>query len=268
MLWNFLFRNIKIMNTPLVSIITATYNSSATLQLCIDSVAKQVYPNIQYIIVDGGSKDETVSIIKNNEGFVSDWISEPDNGVYDAWNKGLKLAKGEWILFLGSDDSLYNDAISNYIDFISSNNFNYDLVSSRIHITNSSNEVIRTFGWPWVWPKSGRVCTIAHPGAFHHTRLFKQYGLYDSNYRICGDYEFLLRAGEKLNAGFMDKITVRMQVGGLSDSYKVYLETFKVVRETGKLNLFVASFDFAKEYSKFIVKRVFRKMGINLALKK
>ena len=256
------------MDNPKVSIITATFNSESTLEDCIKSIIDQGYKNIEYIIIDGGSKDRTVDIINKYNGNITHWISEPDKGVYDAWNKGLKLSSGEWILFVGSDDVLYPDAIASYIDYISAQSEILDMVSSRIHITNKDNEVIRTFGWPWKWSVSKRVFTIAHPGAFHNKRLFEVYGDYNTSYRICGDYELLLRAGVSLKTAFMDKITLRMQIGGLSDSYKVYLEHFNVVVNTGKLSRITASYDFVKEYSKFLIKRVFRLFGINLALKK
>jgi glycosyltransferase involved in cell wall biosynthesis len=87
-----------------VSIIVAVYNGKATLQQCIDSVAQQTYLNKELIIIDGGSKDGTVELLKTNSTKFSYWISEPDRGVYNAWNKGLAQAQGEWICFLGADD--------------------------------------------------------------------------------------------------------------------------------------------------------------------
>jgi len=253
---------------PLVTIITATYNSGLVLQRCIDSVNAQTYSNIEYIVIDGGSKDNTVDIIKQNEHIVTKWISERDEGVYDAWNKGIALASGVWIVFIGSDDTFYPNAIQTYVDFIGNSNQQFDYVSARVHITNSKDQVIRTFGWPWVWEKSKRVCTIAHPGSFHSKELFQTYGHYNKAYKICGDYELLLRAGSGLKAAYMNFVSLKMEVGGLSDSYKVYLEHYKVVTSTGKLSNIVASYDLIKEYSKFLVKRGFRYLGLNIALKK
>lgn len=92
---------------PLISIITATYNASAHLQKCIDSIESQVYPNIEHIIIDGGSVDGTVELIKKNEKKVALWLSEPDTGIFNAMNKALQHVRGEWIYFLGADDTLY-----------------------------------------------------------------------------------------------------------------------------------------------------------------
>src|ERR1700732_3837604 len=89
---------------PPVSIITAVFNGQDSIASCIQSVLRQNYPNIEHIIVDGGSTDGTVEVLRHYGGQIATWISEPDAGVYDAWNKGLKLASGHWIAFLGADD--------------------------------------------------------------------------------------------------------------------------------------------------------------------
>lgn len=108
-----------------VSIITASYNSEATLEATIESVYNQTYQDIEYIIIDGGSSDKTVSIIQKFEPLFSGrlkWISEPDKGIYDAWNKGLEIATGEWIAFLGSDDIYLPDSIHKYMNVLISKN--------------------------------------------------------------------------------------------------------------------------------------------------
>lgn len=253
---------------PLITIITATYNSQKVVERCINSVLNQTYKNIEHIIVDGKSTDRTVDILKKFNNKTLKWISEPDTGVYDAWNKGIDLSKGDWILFIGADDSLYEDAIENYIEFLNNSNSEYDFVSSRIHITNSSGKIIRTMGWAWDWKSSRKRNNIAHPGSFHSKSLFAKYGKYNTEYGIVGDYELLLRGRNEMKAGYMDKITVEMEVGGISDSYRVYLETYKAITRTGKLNKVIAVLDIFKEYSKFLVRRTFRSVGINVALRK
>ncbi|WP_114937656.1 glycosyltransferase family 2 protein [Mucilaginibacter endophyticus] len=253
---------------PLITVITATYNSLDIIERCINSVLSQTYKNVEHVIVDGASKDGTVDILKKYSSETTKWISEPDTGVYDAWNKGIDLSKGDWILFIGADDALYEDAIENYVEYLNNNDNTYDFVSSRIHITNSKNKVIRTLGWAWDWRSSRKRNNIAHPGSFHSKSLFAKYGKYNTEYGIVGDYELLLRGRDEMKAGFMDKVTVRMEVGGISDSYRVYLETYKAITRTGKLNKIVAGLDILKEYSKFLIRRAFRSVGINIALKK
>ena len=94
--------------SPRISIITVVYNGASTLEQTILSVLKQTYSRIEYIIIDGGSKDGTVDIIKKYQDRIAYWVSEPDEGIYDAMNKGIRHASGDWIYFLGADDILYN----------------------------------------------------------------------------------------------------------------------------------------------------------------
>jgi cellulose synthase/poly-beta-1,6-N-acetylglucosamine synthase-like glycosyltransferase len=97
---------------PLITIITSTYNAAEYLPRTIKSVREQTYTNIEWIIVDGNSKDNTVELIRQNEDVIDYWVSEPDSGIYDAWNKGVSLANGDWIAFLGAGDSYKPDAIN------------------------------------------------------------------------------------------------------------------------------------------------------------
>lgn len=90
-----------------ISVVIATYNCAETLQDCLDSIYAQTYPDIDIVVIDGGSKDATVQVIRSNEEYLGYWISEPDRGIYDAWNKAIIQAKGEWVYFLGADDVLH-----------------------------------------------------------------------------------------------------------------------------------------------------------------
>ena len=255
-------------HNPLITVITATYNSEDVIERCINGVINQVYNNIEYIIIDGNSSDNTIAIIEKYHENIKKWVSEPDSGVYDAWNKGLNMSHGEWITFVGSDDVLYPDAIQNYVDFINKSELKFDFICSRAHVVNHNGKILRTLGWPWDWKISKKFNTIAHPGSLHSKELFEKLGRYDTNYKIVGDYELMLRGGANLRAGFMDKVTLKMQIGGLSDSYRMYFEHFKAVTQTGDLNFANASYHFVKEYSKFLIRRLFRLVGVSIALKK
>ena len=103
---------------PLISIIVAVFNGEKTIQQCIDSVAQQSYPYKELIIIDGGSTDRTVELIKANQDKVKYWISEPDGGIYHAWNKGLAQVSGEWVAFLGVDDIYLPTALQDYVDYL------------------------------------------------------------------------------------------------------------------------------------------------------
>ncbi|WP_448699634.1 glycosyltransferase family 2 protein [Mucilaginibacter sp. AW1-3] len=251
---------------PLITIITSTYNSGAVLEALIKSIKEQTYKNFEYIIVDGASKDDTLNIIDQYKDVVSKWISEPDSGIYDAWNKGVKLAKGDWICFIGSDDKFYPDALSNYAEIITSlNDPGLQYVSSRIHLVNKHDKIVKTLGQAWKWEKDRYKNTIAHPGSMHNKALFKEYGLYDTQWAICSDYEILLRPGKKFKTAFMDKVTVRMAQGGASSNgSKLFKEHYKVCRTTGKAGLFMASYYYVFQMTKYYVRTLLQKMGVNV----
>ncbi len=257
--------------TPKISIITATYNSSKTLEKSIQSVLNQNYSNIEYIIIDGNSKDSTVSIIEKYQNHIAKWISEPDKGIYDAWNKGVSLATGDWIVFLGSDDYFLPDALKSYVDYIEQNQIDNKVnlfVSSRIQMISSEGKVLRDYGWPWTWEEFRRVNIIAHPGSFQSRYLFEQYGNYDIDYKIVGDYELLLRPKASLNACFMNKLTVQMTVGGASNEIKMFKELKKAILSTGEVSKFRANFDYFFHITKLYFKNLGHRYGINLYWKR
>ena len=204
------------MLTPKVTIITATYNSAKTLRKTILSILEQDYFNIEYIIIDGGSTDNTIDIINNFIQLFNGrlkYISENDNGIYDAWNKGLKISSGEWISFLGSDDYYTKDAISSYIKFI---NFNptSNFVSSKCMLITSDYKNIRTYGSMWT-NKMNSYCTIAHVGSFHKKNLFK-YCNFNTEYKVTGDYDFLLKHRNIIIPFYFPKITAYVMNTGVS----------------------------------------------------
>lgn len=217
-------------NFPLVSIITAVYNAENYLPQCIQSVLSQSYKNFEYILIDGGSTDDTVNIIKRYQNQLAYWISEPDKGIYDAWNKGLAVAKGEWIAFVGADDLLYPDALQTYIEHIVSHSRRTELefVSSRIKLVKADLSLVTYVGAPWAWDQFKLDMITWHVGCLHSKHLFETYGFFNSFYRTSGDYELLLRPKEKLVTSFVDKVTVQMRVGGISNKmlYKAIKETY------------------------------------------
>lgn len=219
---------------PLVTVVTAVFNGEKTLEQTILSVISQSYDNLEFIVIDGGSKDGTLDIIKKYEHVIDYWVSEPDGGIYDAWNKGVRLSSGTWIAFLGSDDIYLDGAVQAYIDFIQDQkDAVIDYVSSKINLTNESR-VLRTVGLPWSWKIFRKYMKIAHVGSLHHKKLFAKFGLFDDSYKITGDYEFLLRPGPHLSAYFYDRVTVNMHVGGVSNANSlVFEESAKAKISTG-----------------------------------
>ena len=203
---------------PLITVVTAVFNGGQFLEQSISSVLNQTYNNFEYIIIDGGSSDNTLDIIRTYEDAIDYWVSEPDAGIYDAWNKGLRLASGDWIAFLGADDTYLKHALQTYTDFIMKlRGKEYDYISSRVNLVSGSS-LLRTIGSEWRWKTFRRYMNVAHAGSLHRRTLYEHYGLYDTSYKICGDYEFLLRPGSSLRAAYLDDVTAEMKIGGTSDN--------------------------------------------------
>jgi glycosyltransferase involved in cell wall biosynthesis len=246
------------------SVITATFNSEKTLAKTFNSILNQTYKNIEYIVVDGQSKDQTIDIIKSFEkefqsnGISFKWISEKDNGVYEAWNKGLQLSSGAWVSFLGSDDIYFDYAIEAYDKFINSQNEEVDLVYSNNNVVNDDGKLLRKINGEWSWKIFKRKMNIAHVGSFHNSNYFKKHGNFNADYKIAGDYELLLRAKEKLKTAKLDSTTVLMGNGGISNKhiFKVFGESVKAKHEIGQINIFLCYYDFIKEYLIFIIKKI------------
>lgn len=214
---------------PAITVITAVFNGGKVLEKAIQSVLHQTYPNIEYIIIDGGSKDETVSIIQKYQHRLHYWVSEKDTGVYNAWNKGLAKATGEWISFLGADDAFESATIIEEsvkdLDLAIRQGIRY--VYGKVNLLNgSNNELITVMGEPWEEAKKRifQYMTVTHCGAFHHKDLFNDYGTFDESFKITGDYEFILREFARgKEALFINKSLVNMHDGGLSANMKLKL---------------------------------------------
>lgn len=224
-------KSLKSGNYPMISIIIATYNSEKYLEQCIMSVLSQSYSNFELLVIDGGSTDNTVSIVKRYDDSVSYWISEPDNGIYDAWNKAVQRANGQWLVFLGSDDVLYPTALDTYMTHINnhSNKHNLEFISSKIDFVDESLNLIEVVGRPWTWNEFKKSMITWHVGCFHSKSLFYKYGLFDPTYEISGDYEFLLRARDLLITSYINERTVIMRNGGVSSTKLIQAseETYK-----------------------------------------
>jgi glycosyltransferase involved in cell wall biosynthesis len=249
-MWAFLPKKLKMQNKT-ISIIIATYNSGLTLKECLDSLLAQTNLSLNIIIIDGNSTDNTKDIIHRYEAKIKYYISEPDNGVYDAWNKGLLHIDTDWVMFLGSDDVLYPNAIENYIRYIEKNK-DKNLILSKAELIDKNKEIIRVIGGPWNFLKFRRYMNIVHTGSIHHVSLFQKFGEFNSKYKIAGDYEFLSRCERVVNAGFIDSVMMKMGYGGLSTKniHKVFFETFYIKNKILKINIWVNIFDLLLSYLK------------------
>ena len=214
-----------------VSIIIATYNAGKVLQSCLDSIIPQLNADVELLIIDGLSKDNTMSIIKNNSRYISYYISEKDNGVYDAWNKGINSAKGEWIMFIGADDILLPHSIEKYLHFITENEVSeIDYISAKNEFVDNKGELLKIMGGASDWNKMKKYMISAHVASLHSKKnLFDKVGLYNTTeFKICSDYELLLRKQDNLKYLFFDELIARMQAGGMSFTLKAIVETYKI----------------------------------------
>lgn len=212
---------------PLITVITSTFNAAKHLPNTVQSIREQGYDKIEWVVIDGGSTDGTLDILRQSEDVIDHWISEPDHGIYDAWNKGLRLARGEWILFLGADDQILPDAIGSMVNVANESPVPLDLISGKVQLYSGTVQR-RIIGRPWTWGRFRKYMCVAHTGAMHSATYFKRYGEFESTFRIAGDYELLLRAGANLKAGYVNKVVARMEVGGISNQdATVFRETLR-----------------------------------------
>ena len=221
-------------STPLISIVVAVYNGAKTLQQCIDSISHQTYPSKELIIIDGGSLDGTVELLRSNQENIAYWISEPDRGIYNAWNKGLLQAKGDWICFLGADDYFWDarvlDQVVSQLTTISPK---INVAYGQIMLLNKDGESLYPIGEPWeiIKDRFKQVMCIPHQGVMHRHSLFEQDRKFDETFRIAGDYEFLLRELKSSDAMFIpDLIITGMRQGGISSDPANTLTTMQEIR--------------------------------------
>lgn len=246
-----------------ISIITVSYNSFKTIEDTFGSILSQTYNNIEYIVVDGDSQDNTVSVIKNyeqkflNKKIDFNWLSEKDNGLYDAMNKGIKIATGDYIGILNSDDFYIDeDAIAKVVKALKKNNTD-SLYANLYYVEkDNTNKIVRNWksqifsnklfenGWH-----------PAHPTFFVKKEIYEKYGLFNLNYKIAADYEIMLRFLEKnkISTQFLDEYLIKMRIGGESNqSIKNIIsankECYKVWKDNG---LQVSKF--------FVLKKLFKK---------
>jgi glycosyltransferase involved in cell wall biosynthesis len=176
-------------NTPLVTIITIVFNGDKYLEDTIQSIINQSYPNIEYIIIDGGSSDRTINIIKKYEGAISFWKSEHDTGIYDAMNKGLSLANGDWLNFMNAGDRFTcHDSVAN---FMKKSSAEVSLVFSDIILINrdGTEKVIIQNGLK----KYFFYRNICHQSVFYNYRKIKKLMYYNLQYKIAADFDLLMR---------------------------------------------------------------------------
>ena len=220
-----------------ISVITISYNAENTIEKTLKSIENQSYNNIEHIIIDGGSKDSTLEIC-NSFSHEAKIISESDNGVYDAFNKGLKLATGDVIGFLNADDTFYNEnSIQDIVDAFSNNET--DIVYGNLDYVNEESKVIRNWiSRPYAKGLVKKAWMPAHPSFYCKKEVYDRLGGYNDSFKIAGDFELCLRFLEinQVPSFYLNKKLVKMLVGGISNSglkskwiiFKEDLRAFKI----------------------------------------
>jgi len=250
-------------SVPFISVIVAVYNGKATLQQCIDSVVLQTYPNKELIIIDGGSTDGTIDLLETNSRLISHWISEPDRGIYSAWNKGLAQAKGDWVCFLGADDWFCDsEVLAKVAHSLERVHSAHEIVYGQVKMVNAAGGEVDKLGVPWEQIREsfneGTYC-LPTPAIFHRRNIFTKYGYFDEDFKIAGDYELQLRVLRSGNPLFLDGVMVsNMQQGGISsrpDSAVISLREIVKAKQHNNLPSWTVrlSIAFAKAYLRSIM---------------
>jgi len=241
---------------PKITIIIATYNSERTIKLCLKSCLSQDYLNKEIIVVDGKSTDKTIKIVKEFNKPNLFFFSEPDNGIYDAWNKALKISKGDWVCFIGSDDFwISSNSITKLVQKIDNEKINF--VSAKVKVVDTTNKSFYVMGNKWDYRKLSNNINIAHPGSLHKIDLIKKFNLFDNKYIIAGDHDFLIRAGKEINAEYLDLEIIQMLDSGISNSRPIlaFYESFLAITKSKNFGVLKGTIFFVKSLFKFYIRK-------------
>jgi len=229
-----------------MSIITVVYNNIDFIESNLNSIHNQTYKDIQHIIIDGGSRDGTLEYLRSNHGYPLTLVSEQDDGIYDAMNKGINLAEGDVIGFLNSDDIYTDESILKKITTVF-RDIDTDSVYGDLHYVDPSlKKTIRSW-------ESGKYHTgimekgwmPPHPTFYVKRNIYEKYGKFDSDYKISADYELMLRFLNKNNIStyYLPEVIVKMRTGGrsykLRNYIKKYCEDLRAMRNNNIKNPYI-----------------------------
>ena len=225
-----------------ITVITTAFNAVTTIEDTIQSVIHQTHPDVEYIVVDGASRDGTLDTLKKYHSYIKKFISEPDSGIYDGMNKGLRLATGEVVGFLNADDVYAaNNVLARIAETMEHDNL--DALYGDAEFVSASNpkQIIRRYrsnkfspnriGWGWM---------PAHPTLFLRRQIFERCGSFRADYRIAGDFELVARIFQdtSLHFCYLPDVLVRMRTGGVStvgwrNTLLLNQEVLRACRENG-----------------------------------
>lgn len=239
-----------------VTVITVTYNSEQFINQCISSVLEQTYQDVEYIIIDGNSSDSTLKIVRSFPDIL--YVSEPDNGIYDAINKGIKMATGDLVGILNSDDFFNHKNVLARIVQEFQENEQIDAVFADVSFIDRVNpgKTLRyyssKFFKPWMFKFGFQP---AHPTLYVKKDVFNSHGLYRPDLKIAGDFEFMLRIflKERIRFKYIDDLWVKMRVGGASTSgvQSLVLLNKEIIRSCRSNGIYTNQW---MVYSKYLIK--------------
>jgi glycosyltransferase involved in cell wall biosynthesis len=225
----------RLTGQPLVSIITAVFNGGDALEATIRSVMSQSSGCFEYLIVDGGSIDNTVAILQENDDGLDYWVSEPDDGIYDAFNKGVKLATGKWVLFLGAGDALFDSAsMCDVAERLETAKSEVQVAYGRVVILNKDGSFVEEENEPWIsisskW-KGGRKTMPHHQGILQR-REFLLTHPFDLKYKIVADYKVFMSAVSICPPLYIDRTIAKVYLGGVSSApHKAFPGAIEIIR--------------------------------------
>lgn len=253
--------------TPFISIVTVVYNGEKTIRKTIESVLCQSFKDYEYIIVDGLSKDNTVSIVKEYEERFEGRLriySERDKGIYDAMNKGIKHAKGDYIWLVNADDWMEPNALNDIYNYCKSEDFPACVLSSRMNIIDAENGCIKHStrgGNMKSYQKSCKKLSmgICHPATIVHKDVYNNIGAYDDRYYISADIDFSLRCYENnVDVRFLPTIITNMTDGGISNAFpiKKNLHDIKLTCKKHTSNYFSYVYRLVLSFTKFLIIKI------------
>jgi glycosyltransferase involved in cell wall biosynthesis len=253
-----------------VSVIVSVLNAEKTIYNCLLSIFEQSHKNVEIIVIDGGSVDNTIHIIEQFVDKIHYFISEPDKGIYDAWNKAIRQVSGQWICFIGADDTVTKEGIKELLFKV--NNAEINFVCAKAMLVDEIGKEVFEIGRPWNYSSLKKGLGVVHCGALHSVDLFKD-NKFDDNFRIAGDFEFLLRIGQNINAIFLDKVVVKMFNGGSSRKYikVVIFETHNAILKSSQFTYFEAKIflysTLIREFTKVLLLNLFGGTSLSILRK-
>ena len=235
------------MTAKIITIVTVTKNCETTIENTLNSIESIKSDNIEYIVIDGLSTDKTLKIIRSKIRIVDKLISESDTGIYNAMNKGIKISKGEYIVFLNGDDMFKTENFGSLLKILETKK--HDIICGRTQVISKANEEVILKPEPW---KLLFFNSIPHPSSFVRRKIFKKY-IFDENYTIASDYKFFLTLFLK---GFKfveyKKVIALHRMGGVSSNVHLSNEELKKIRKEC-LGFFI----FFLNLAKFLYKNIF-----------